>query len=125
MRRGMPRVPRVLLHKGIDLIPIALSFDRCPLPGGYRGHAVAIGEERIPSLAACLDDVLVALPDPHAELIATQILPDVLDRVEPGRIGALPISAGKTLGHLSSANADVDAVGPDRLDPSHAQQRLG
>src|SRR6266404_512443 len=69
------------------VIPIALSFDRCPLPGGYRGHAVALGEERIPSLAACLDDVLVALPDPHAELIATQILPDVLDRVELGRVG--------------------------------------
>src|SRR5467141_481738 len=79
--------PRPETGHSAALIPIALSFDRCPLPGGYRGHAVAIGEERIPSLAACLDDVLVALPDPHAELIATQILPDVLDRVELGRVG--------------------------------------
>ena len=41
----------------------------------------------IPSVAASLDDCIVVVEDSVAELVLAQILPDVLDRIEFGRIG--------------------------------------
>ncbi len=41
-----------------------------------------IGDEAVPGVAAGIDDVFIVLPDTHAELVCSQILPHVLDRIE-------------------------------------------
>jgi hypothetical protein len=38
----------------------------------------------MPRIAASFDDVLAAIPDAPAELVAAEIFPDVLDRFELG-----------------------------------------
>ena len=49
--------------------------------------AAWFGSECIPGVAAGIDDSVVAIEDTIAELVLAQILPDVLDRIELGRIG--------------------------------------
>ena len=71
----------------VALIPAGLSFDRCPFAGSDRRDADGVGTEPVPGVAASLDDVLVTLPDAPAELVAAEIFPDVLDRIEFGRVG--------------------------------------
>src|SRR4051794_17518624 len=80
------------------LILTALVGDRFgPLAAGDRGEAVGHRHEPVPRLAAGRDDGLVVRPDPQAELVLAQVLPDVLDRVQTlwgGRRGRAPIGAG-------------------------------
>jgi hypothetical protein len=65
------------------LIPTALVGDRFgPLAAGDRGEPVGRRHEPVPRLAAGRDDGLVVRPDPQAELVLAQVLPDVLDRVQ-------------------------------------------
>ena len=49
--------------------------------------AAWFGGECIPSIAAGIDDGVVAVEDTIAELVLAQVLPDILDRIEFGRIG--------------------------------------
>ena len=49
--------------------------------------AAWFGSECIPGIAAGIDDSFVAVKDAIAELVLAQVLPDVLDRIELGRIG--------------------------------------
>lgn len=44
-------------------------------------------EKVIPGVAACLDDGVVGVVEAEREVILAQILPDVLDRIELGRVG--------------------------------------
>ena len=82
---GLPLDYELLMRGGANsLIPAALSADRCPFSGGDRSDAYLVGHKPIPSVAAGLDDVLVATPDASAELVGAEILPDVLDRIEFG-----------------------------------------
>src|SRR6266536_1371223 len=73
-----------LAISALGLIPAALTIDRCPFAGGDRSDADGVGDEPIPCVAASLDDVVVALPDGPAELVAAEIFPHVLDRFELG-----------------------------------------
>jgi hypothetical protein len=75
------------------LIPAALSFDRCPIPGGYRSDPGGIANESVPSITARLDDGVIAIPNPHAELIAAKIFPDILDGIEFGCVWRQPKQA--------------------------------
>lgn len=45
------------------------------------------GGECVPGVATSIDDGFVIVEDAVAELVLTQVLPDVLDRIEFGRIG--------------------------------------
>src|SRR4051794_25206335 len=82
----------------VGLIPTALIGDRFrPLAAGDRGEAVGRRHEPVPRLAAGRDDGVVVRPDPQAELVLAQVLPDVLDRVQlcalrrcTGSVGASP-----------------------------------
>ena len=66
---------------GRRLIPPAASAgDRFgPFAAGDGGDPFGHGHERVPGLAAGLDDGRVVGPDPQAELVLPQIFPDVLD----------------------------------------------
>src|SRR5690349_15782550 len=67
----------------LPLIPTALIADRFgPLAAGDRGEPVGRPHEPVPRLAAGRDDRVVVGPDPQAELVLAQVLPDVLDRVQ-------------------------------------------
>jgi len=69
------------------LIPAVLNLDRCPYARGDGTDARWIGHQRVPGVFAGVLDCLVAVPDAQAELVAAQILPDVLDRVQFGCVG--------------------------------------
>src|SRR3954471_14630716 len=72
---------------GLNLIPTALVADRFgPLAAGDRGEPVGRRHEPVPGLAAGRDDRVVVGPDPQAELVLAQVLPDVLDRVQLGAV---------------------------------------
>ena len=44
-------------------------------------------DQEVPRVAARGDDCVIAIPDSHAEFVAPQVVPDVLDRVELRRVG--------------------------------------
>jgi hypothetical protein len=67
----------------LGLIPAALAGDRFgPLAAGDGGDPIGHGHQRVPGLAASVDDRGVVRPDPQAELVLPQIVPEILDRVE-------------------------------------------
>jgi hypothetical protein len=72
-------------RKGI--IPTALKLDLCPVAEGDRGDGGLVVGEEIPGLAAFIDDVLVVIIDGDGELVLSQVLPNVLHRIEFWRIG--------------------------------------
>jgi len=98
------------------LIPAALSDDRCPFACRDRRDADSVGDEPIPRVAASLDDVVVTLPDSSAELVAAEILPDVLDRIEFGCVGRQAKQGdvpghGQSLSRLMPAGSVADQHG--------------
>lgn len=52
------------------LMPAASDADRCLFPSCYRRDADSGRDESVPGVAAGQDDVVVALPDTPAELVA-------------------------------------------------------
>src|SRR5277367_967720 len=68
-------------------LPAALKINPCPGSTGDGIDALRISDEELPSLLAGGDDGFVAVPDEPAELVATEIVPNVLHRVEFRRIG--------------------------------------
>jgi hypothetical protein len=69
------------------LIPAILRVDPCPGAVSDGIDALRVANEEVPSILAGGDDCLVAVPNTLAELIAAQIVPDVLHRVEVWRVG--------------------------------------
>ena len=69
------------------LIPTALTTDRSPRSGGDGGNAVVVVCEECPGVAGLVEDVVVTVEDGDREFVATQIFPDVFDRVEFGCVG--------------------------------------
>ena len=69
------------------IIPAILRIDPCPGATGNRIDALRVSDEEVPSLLAGGDNGPVAVPDTPAELVATQVVPDVLHRVEFWRVG--------------------------------------
>ena len=65
-----------------ELIPAALMIDPCPGAAGDRINALLVADEEIPSLLAGCDDGLIVVPDKPAELVTTQVVPNVLHWVE-------------------------------------------
>src|SRR4051794_27040415 len=87
-RRAGGPPPPARLGTPPALIPPALVPARSgPLAAGDRGEPVGRRHEPVPGLAAGRDDRVVVGPDPQAELVLAQVLPDVLDRVQLGRVG--------------------------------------
>lgn len=78
-------------------------------------------DEEAPCVLACVEDGAVAVPDEVAELVASQISPDVFHRVQFRRIGWQP-EQGDVVGHAepaawlmpSGAVADQNGVGARR-----------
>lgn len=64
------------------LIPGILNIDPCPRAMGDGLDALRVTNEKVPGILASGDDCLIAVPHQAAELVATQIVPDVLHRVE-------------------------------------------
>src|SRR5882724_11086594 len=83
---AMGEIP-VLEVDGERLIPTGLTGDRCPLPCSHGNHPFDIVDESVPGGAAGLYDLLVSVPNGVSEIVAPQVFPDVLDRVELGCIG--------------------------------------
>src|SRR4051812_50197549 len=88
-----------------NLIPAALIDDRLrPLGAGDRGEPVGRRQQPVPGVAAGGDDGLVVRPDAMAELVLAQVLPDVLDRIQLGRVGGQR-QEGDVLGDGEAAGA--------------------
>jgi hypothetical protein len=64
-------------HTQRGIIPAALDIDRCPIPCSDGADAVWIADEEVPGGGACVDDGLVTVPDPGAELVGAEVIPDV------------------------------------------------
>ncbi len=64
------------------LIPTALTTDRCPLSGSDGLDTIWIGNQEVPCGTACLDDLLIGIPDQTTELVCPQILPNIFHRVQ-------------------------------------------
>ena len=67
----------VLARVEASLIPTRLSSDLCPVAGGDGGDAGWIADQRVPCGAAGVDNGVVVVEDPVAELVLSQVLPDV------------------------------------------------
>ena len=80
----MTRVGGFQLQRGV--IPTRLKTDACPLSCCDGSDADWIGDEEAPCGGAGLDDVFEGWPDAVAELVASQIVPDILHRVQLGRV---------------------------------------
>ena len=72
------------------LIPTRLKIDLCPVPSGCGDDPVQIVDEEGPGAAARLDDGVIALPNRHVQLVAAQVFPDVLNRVQLWAVGWQP-----------------------------------
>ena len=70
-----------------DVIPTALTIDRSPRSGCDGSDAVVVVCEECPGVAGLVENVVVTVEDGDREFIATQIFPDVFDRVEFWRVG--------------------------------------
>src|SRR6476620_7785790 len=71
------------------VIPTALSADRycCPFALGDGSNPLRHLHKLVPGFAAGIDDGLVASPELMTEPVLAHVFPDILDRVQLGRIG--------------------------------------
>src|SRR5271169_5805052 len=69
------------------VIPTRLKSDTRPLSGADGADAFWVVDQEGPGILAGVDDGLIAVPDQGTELVAAQVLPDVLHRVQLRRIG--------------------------------------
>ena len=69
------------------LIPAALKIDARPNSMRNRPDTVWIADQKMPCIPTRSHDCLVAVPHAHAELVAAQVVPDVLHRIEFRRVG--------------------------------------
>src|SRR3979409_665613 len=69
------------------LSPTGLKRDTRPLPAADGAYAFGIVDQEVPGLSAGVDDVVVGVPNPGAELVLTQIVPDVFHWVQLGTVG--------------------------------------
>jgi hypothetical protein len=69
------------------VILTALTIDRSPRSGCDGSDAVGVVCEECPGVAGLVENVVVTVEDGDREFIATQIFPDVFDRVEFWRVG--------------------------------------
>src|SRR3954463_7212817 len=68
-------------------LPTRLKSDTRPLPAADGAYAFGIVDQEVPGLSAGVDDVVVGVPDPGAELVLAQVVPDVFHRVQLGTVG--------------------------------------
>ena len=71
-----------VLGRPLKLIPGALGIDPRPIPCADGDDALGVVDEKQPCLSAGFDDRLVAVPDEAAQFVASEIIPDVLHRVQ-------------------------------------------
>ena len=72
------------------LIPTALEIDFCPFSGRDRGYGCGAAREEVPGCGALVEAFGVAVEDGVGELVGAQVLPDVCNRGEFGRIVPAP-----------------------------------
>ena len=65
-----------------EIIPIRLKIDTSPLALAEGSDAVWVVDQEMPRSLAGIDDGFVAVPNLGAEFVLTQVLPDILHRVE-------------------------------------------
>ena len=87
--QSMKPFPNVfIIHEGSkilllqNIIPGALGIDPRPIPCADGDDALGVVDEKQPCLSAGFDDRLVAVPDEAAQFVASEIIPDVLHRVQ-------------------------------------------
>src|SRR6185437_10391636 len=68
--------------RAAGIIPGALGIDPRPIPCADGDDALGVVDEKQPCLSAGFDDRLVAVPDEAAQFVASEIIPDVLHRVQ-------------------------------------------
>lgn len=78
---------RLGVQRKLELIPTGLTGDPCPSPCSHGCHPFDIVDEGVPGGAAGPYDLLVSVPNGVTEIVATQVFPDVLDRVQLRGIG--------------------------------------
>ena len=66
------------------LIPAALNYHLCALAVADGPDYLRQPHQSVPAVAACVDDILMVLVQPVTELIAPEVLPDVLGEGSPG-----------------------------------------
>jgi hypothetical protein len=69
------------------VIPTALKVDLRPFAKCDRSDGGLVIGKEIPGLAALIDDVAVVIKDSDGELVLSQVLPNVLHRIEFWRLG--------------------------------------
>src|SRR5271168_1651223 len=85
--RNSPAIFKFDEHKLYLLIPVRLKTDTCPRTGADGADPFWVADEEVPGALAGVDDGLVGVPDQVAELVAAQVFPDILHRVQLRRIG--------------------------------------
>src|SRR4051794_10445464 len=85
-----------------------------PVAAGDRGEPVGRRRQPVPGVAAGRDDGVVVRPDAMAELVLPQVLPHVLDRVQPGAVARLS-SDCHPRPPVSASNHRPTAAGATRL----------
>src|SRR3954467_6701220 len=65
----------------------SIKSDTRPLPAADGAYAFGIVDQEVPGLSASVDDVVVGVPDPGAELVLSQVVPDGFHRVQLGTVG--------------------------------------
>ena len=100
------------------VIPTRSKTDTCPLPCCDGTDAAWIGDEEAPCGGAGLDDVFVGWPDVVAELVASQIVPDILHRVQLRRVWRY-VQQADVAGHRQFASGLV----PSRAVADHHGMR--
>ena len=94
------------------------------MSGSDRADAFWIVDQEVPCRCAGLDDCLVAVPDQGAELVVSQIFPDVLHRVQFRRVGRQG-QQRDVVGHAQSAAGLVPAGAVAEQDGMGARRDLG
>jgi hypothetical protein len=79
---GKRKMQRWSRRSVCHIIPGILNIDPCPGALGDGIDTLPIADEEVPRILAGGDDGLIAVPDERTELVAAEIVPDVLHRVE-------------------------------------------
>src|SRR5215207_3533089 len=93
------------------LHPASLTDSR-PLAGSDRGDPLGLGVEPEPCFGAGIDDRLVGIEHAVAELVAAQVGPDVLERVQLGAVRR-QVQQGDVVGHAQPAAGPVPSGAVD------------
>ena len=85
--RGTRMPERMNKAENEAVVPSALQADLCPWARCHGSDGAGVAGEEVRRGAAGIHDGVVAVEDGDRELVAAEVLPDVFDWVEFGRVG--------------------------------------